>query len=378
MRIATHFGRVGIGDRPFDWDDMWTSARGLTGSDGTFIGISRSLRDRGHDVTMFVHKAPHRKWDGIQVCPANALGDQPEFDAVVTVNDVDVLSRVHPRAVRAANQQLADYRYARPGFHKSVDVFLPISEFQWSRLKRVTKPEGCLDAATYRVLPNGCEPERYAPWEGTRVPGRCVHISSPDRGLWTLMLAWPEIVRRVPNAHLRIFYHSLQRWLDETESMATHEDQYQRESARRAGIVRRGLAEHTNSIEIVGSVSRQRMARELCEASAMLYPCQPVVPCETFCVSALEGCASGAIPVISEADCLKEVFESAAPMVPHPVDRHLSLYAELAAKALTDHDWAEGWRARGKAFAARHAWSAIGEKLEAYLLEALERKKAAA
>jgi glycosyltransferase involved in cell wall biosynthesis len=373
MRIAAHFGRIGIGDRPLDLDRLETSPRGLTGSDGTFIGLCRSMRDRGHDVRVFIHGAVHRTWEGMRVAPANMLGDSPEFDAVVSVNDADVFARVHPRAVRASNQQLADYAYCKKRFHESVDLFLPISEYQWDLLAKRTPG---IDRVPYRVLPNGTDPSVYT--DGVRIPGRCVYTSSPDRGLHNLCIAWPRIIERIPWARLRIFYHSLQKWFDETAGNLTHERAGYRENARRAQIVQQALVAHADTIEVVGSVSRQQMARELSEAECLTYPCEPLVPTETFCVSASEGCASGALPILTDADCLPEVFGEAAPMVKREKPDWLDEWTDLAIRAMTDRVWADSWRASGKAFAARHAWPVIAERLEGYLTEAVERKRVAA
>lgn len=375
MKLAMYFGRTAIGDRPLDLDAVDTSPRGLTGTDGTYIGLCRTMRDLGHDVRMFVHLAPHRTWEGIRVAPAQALGDQQDFDVVLSVNDGDVFRRVHPRAVRASNNQMPDYRFARPGFHRNVDLFLPISETQW-RYLRDHAHERCLDDVTYRVLPNGCDPGAYE--AGVRVPGRCVYTSSPDRGLHVLCLAWPEIVRRVPHARLRIFYHSLEKWIGEGENWTTHEHPLMRETARRVAIVRRTLAEHADTIEVVGSVSRRRMARELSEAECLLYPCDTLQMTETFGCSVLEGCASGALPVISGCDAFKEIYAGACPMVPDHAERFLDAWTGLAVRAMTDATWADDWRRRGRACAERHAWPAIGERIEGYLAEAMERKKVAA
>jgi len=375
MRIAFFGGRQFVGNRPFDWDHVDDSPRGLTGSDNSFLGQVRAMRDRGHDVRLFVHGSPHRTWEGIPLAPSWDLGDQPGFDAVVGWNEADVFARVHPSAARASCNQLVNYDFACRDFEKSVDLFLAISQWQWNLL-RERAHDRSLDSATYRILPNGCDLNAYPKVD--KVKGLCAYTSSPDRALHVVSLAWPHILEHVPWARLRVYYHSYAHWLEVTENWSTHPEPAKRELARRAGIVKQALERHKDTIEFVGGVSRQRLAKELSEAEVLLYPADPTVPTETFGVAVIEGCASGALPVISSADCFGEVYGGSCPQVPAPAEQYLDAYVKLAVRAMTDQTWADAWRARARALAERHAWPVLAEKLEGYLLEAIEKKREAA
>jgi glycosyltransferase involved in cell wall biosynthesis len=54
------------------------------------------------------------------------------------------------------------------------------------------------------IVPHGFDPKEIYP--DTKIPKQCFYASSPDRGLDTLLRAWPEIVRAHPDATLLLTY----------------------------------------------------------------------------------------------------------------------------------------------------------------------------
>jgi len=54
------------------------------------------------------------------------------------------------------------------------------------------------------VLPHGYDPKKIYP--GKKIPKQCFYGSSPDRGLDTLLGAWPRIIREHPDATLLVTY----------------------------------------------------------------------------------------------------------------------------------------------------------------------------
>lgn len=54
------------------------------------------------------------------------------------------------------------------------------------------------------ILPHGYDPKQI--YSGEKVPKQCLYASSPDRGLDTLLRAWPSVMRAHPDATLIVTY----------------------------------------------------------------------------------------------------------------------------------------------------------------------------
>ena len=153
-----------------------------------------------------------------------------------------------------------------------------------------------------------------------------------------------------------------------------------REQGRRALIIKNALPRlEAQGVTYVGGVSRQELARELCEAEVMAYPCDTVRTfpdgwgSEGFGVAVLEGCAAGAVPVITNCDAFGQVYGGVCPMVEQG-EGWIDRWADKMIDVMLDKDVLEGWRGVGREFAARHAWPVLGEKLEKILVEAKGKK----
>jgi len=225
------------------------------------------------------------------------------------------------------------------------------------------------------MVPNGWDPDMFP--QVAKVPGRVIYASSPDRGLHWLLQQWPRIRREVPHATLRIFYN-FDSWADNIGAVRAanpgvadfkelhHRALYIMEAVRR-------LAGH--GVEHCKAVSRRQMAREFGEADCLGYPCDPVRYTETFCVTALEGCGTGAIPIMTDADALGDIFGGHAPLVRAPVSERLDEFTGSVVRALTDRGFQEEWRAKGAAFARGMRWADSAALLEPVIEEGLERKR---
>ena len=125
-------------------------------------------------------------------------------------------------------------------------------------------------------------------------------------------------------------------------------------------------------VEGVGSVSRQQMALEMAQAEVLAYPCDTIAYTEGFSCATLEGCASGALPIISAADALGGIYRGVCPMVAAPARKHIARWRKLVIQALTDKPWADEWRARGREFALFHDWRGLATQFERVLQEKIQ------
>lgn len=377
MKLAFIYSAMSLGGRPFDFPNLWTSPRGTTGSEISLLCFAKEMGKRGHDVTLYVPSPNATSFDGVSVRDRdNWRAEAEPYDVAYSWNEPEALRGVSPKVLRVVNQQLNDWAYCNPGFDDHVDLYTSPSS---SHMGRIGAMAADGDLSKWTVLSNGVYPDVYD--LDHKVPGRVVWTSSPDRGLHLLLSAWPRIRKVVPHATLRIFYFSLQRWLDlstEFES-STHVNPDLREHAHRAQYVKRLLAHKDRlGITVVGSASRQQMVKELSEAQVLGAPFDTIAWTEGFCVAALEGCASGALPIISDVDALGEIYGGHTPMVAAPAHRHMDEWTELAIRALTDEPWRQSWVERARTRAQDFAWPKLAERLEKILEKGLAAKKTTA
>lgn len=363
MKIAFIYGQFSLGNRPINLLRMRTDKRGLTGSELSCIEFARGMAARGHDVELFLPlDEPERTIDGVKYRSLKGLlGIDSTYDVAYAWNEPDLLRDVGAK-FRMVNQQLNDFAYCRPRFDSFVDCYTSPSQ---THLNHVAPLSG--SPAKWEVLPNGCDSTQY---RGKKVPGRVIYASSPDRGLHLLLSVWPKVKDAVPEAHLRVFYE-MGPWLstflgsDEIHMQNGRAELGLTETGYRARYVSLALERLSGlGVTRVGSVSRDEMAREMSQAQCLAYPCATIRFTEGFSVSTLEGCASGAVPVIMPADALGQIYEELPTISPT-----LEAFTENVIRVLTDPAYAAIATAAGARIAAQHQWSTLTARLENIIKE---------
>lgn len=378
MKLAFLYGNFSLGNRPFDFENLYTAPRGLTGSELSCLEYALSMRDRGHDVMLVVGQPIEPfTWRGIEVRPARDPRITDGMDAVLSWNEPDMLRDVAPGIFRLVNQQLNDFAYCIPGWEEFVDITTSPSAHHLEFLKKQAPSVRAWD-----VLPNGCNPEMYE--EGHRVPGRVIWASSADRGLHRLLEAWPRIKARVPNASLRCFYNFQPADFDEYEVIGPNVHPDLLEIAQRKRYIQYAAARLSDpkwDVEHVGSVGRGRMRMEFEHAVVLGYAADTIRYTEGFSVTSMEACASGCLPVLTDIDSLGHIYGEAAPMVRLEGKtfggEHLDEFVELVVRGLTDEAWRAENVAKARELAARHAWPVLAEQLEGILTRGIIMKSSA-
>lgn len=392
MKFAMLYGPfcLGGGGRGFRLSDLWTDNRGLTGSELSYFQMCRHLAALGHDVcayTFFQDQRLPASFDGFGVRQFDRfLSEGSGWDAVCSWNEPGLLQMAEPSAVRLCNLQINSFTHCMPGFDDHVDVWTSPSESHRQMILSGPKVVGTdhlmqncsyvANPAKWKVLTNGCDPDAYD--LGAKVPGRVVYASSPDRGLHWLLQEWPKIRRAVPHAELRVFYR-LKPWIDNMLSNAGCRDASDLEQIVRAHYMREFLGRVASrsdlGIQIVDSVSRKRMDREMSEAQVLAYPCDPVNWTEGFSVTIMEACAAGTMPVTCAADALPEIYGECVPMVSRPVKDHIGRFTELVVRGLTDDEFRRSTTEASRRLSLRYRWSDLAKRLEAIIKDAQEVKR---
>ena len=369
MKMAFVFGSWSIGTRPLDFNTLWTSPRGLTGSDLGVIITAREMARRGHEVSLFTVHAPNKPatWEGVSLYDFDQRGTviTDDYDAILSWSEPDVLRGLPSKPLRVVCMMLNDFTYTAQGFDDFVDVWTAPCQMLIDHL--LTKAH-CPDSSKWRVLPLGCDPTWYT--ENQRVPGRVVWTSSADRGLHWLLQEWPKIKIAVPHASLRIFYNFNYGTLDQIEPNVTHIIHHTVEMAHRIRYMKETIKRMKHlGVEHVGSISRDQMAKEMSEAMVLAYPVSTVAFTEGFSVSIMEACSAGVMPVISDADCLGSIYGGVLPMIKSPVGKNLDEFDSLVIRGLTDAVFHAETTKRCKEFSNEYTWSLVTAKLEGIINE---------
>jgi glycosyltransferase involved in cell wall biosynthesis len=140
-----------------------------------------------------------------------------------------------------------------------------------------------------QVIPLGIRKQHFRAQVGVRQPHQLIYSSNPDRGLETLIAAWPQIVTRVPDVNLVITYgwEGLRTWSTDAAWLAQQEANQQRMTAWAAA----------NNAVFTGRLRKADLYQVMSESALCAYPNTFQ---ETFCLTALE-CQAAGTPLVTSA-----------------------------------------------------------------------------
>jgi glycosyltransferase involved in cell wall biosynthesis len=367
MKFALLFGAWSIGARPIDFNNIMLNPRGLTGSELGICMVAKELAAMGNEVHLYtVHKENKPKmWDCVYLHDVNEIPlISSNTDAVISWSEPDLLRYVPNSCVKICYTMLNDWHFSQPGFSDVTDIFVTVCNMLKDRLIANMEPH---DQSKWSVVPLGCTPELYS---DQRVPGRIIWTSSADRGLHNLLEIFPKIKKAVPDAHLKIFYHFEYGNILNVEPNDTAAHPHIREMGNRLRYIKESIKRLSHlGVEHVGPVSRTQMVKELSEASIFAGSFDTVAFTEGFSVSTLEALASFTAPIITDCDCLGEVYtNSGAVIVKSPVRANLNQFAEEVIKALKDKNHADDVINKCRQFAEKYTWKNTAIQLQGLVI----------
>lgn len=275
------------------WDDP------RTGSELAWVRIVAGLRALGHTVD----PVWDREWS--------------ECDVSIAINDPRTLRTA--TGLRICEFFLNEFSFCNnEPFDEYVQIYLSPSE---AHRQKAIGDWGAPKPEKWFTNYLGCDARGHADAgvvnqsanEG-RVPGRCVYCSSPDRGLHRVLEAWPAIRRAAPTATLKIFYR-LAPWLRQFDTTPYYPP-IERNRGR-ALYIEEALARLSDpkwGVTVLDSVSHEEVLREMAQAEVLLHPCDPLAWSEGFSCTVVDACSMGAVPVITDADALGEVYRELDPV----------------------------------------------------------------
>lgn len=112
------------------------------------------------------------------------------------------------------------------------------------------------------------------------------------------------------------------------------------------------------------------MSKELSEASVFAFPFSGVTFTEGYSCSTLESLASFTVPVISDGDCLGEVYNnSGAIVVKSPIRQNLKEYTKEVIRSLKDKEYADSVISKCREFAKEHTWKNTSDKITEIIMK---------
>ena len=373
LKLAFLFGAWSIGSRPLDMNNFWTSSRGATGSDLGVCITAREMAKMGHDVSLFTVYAGTQQmtWEGVKllnISEKNNIDDS--FDAVISWSEPDILRDLPKKPVKIVCQMLNDFTYCQPGYDNCVDLWTAPCQML---INHLTSQANSPPKEKFVVLPLGCETSWYQ--KDQKVSGRVVWTSSADRGLHNLLQEWPKIKASAPHATLRIFYNFNYSSVEGMEPNSSNHPHFL-EMGHRARYMKEAIKKLKDlGVEHIGSVSRERMQQELSEAEVFAFPCDTIAFSEGFSVSTLEAHASGTVPIITDMDCLGEVYKNSGAIVIKDIKHNLASFTQSVIRALNDKSFASGIVSQCQKFAKEHTWTKSTQKLETIIKDTINTRK---
>jgi glycosyltransferase involved in cell wall biosynthesis len=195
---------------------------------------------------------------------------------------------------------------------------------------------------------NGLDFTRFENKEIKRDPYKMIYSSSPDRGLEVLLDLMPRLN---PKAHLHIYYGF--------------------ENFRDQEYVSRMMEKIDNldNVYYHGRIGQDELAIKFMESNIWAYP---TFFEETFCITALEAMAGGAIPVTSNFWGLSDTVKGGGILLPMK-DRNTVLTPEYQEewvkecnRLMEDKEYCEEWRRKGKERVSRFTWKAVAGQWDKY------------
>lgn len=345
--------RIGVYVEGASWGSVspLTLVKGLGGRESAAIYLTQEWARFGHEVYLFApqEQAYHESFTGggqahympIELA-AQFFASMP-FDAILSWESPEIFLVEGVRENCPAllcGMQVAHISTKDANAIEAVDCWVALSPWHADFLT-AQAPES-IRAMT--VIPNCVVLERFVPRTHPVVhqPLRLLYASSPDRGLVHLLRAWPEFRKAMPGVQLHVAY-GVEKFM--------HTKWFHNLFGEMAVDIERLLPQE--GIVYHGRIGQDMLAQLHSQCDVLAYPCDPVAPTETGCITVIEACAAGTLPVITDADCLPSEFSDVATIVPLPWEPERFIQAILD----TASGDAQKMRLAGRKFAEERTWS---------------------
>lgn len=376
------------------WGEITPDAleRGIGGREGAMVYLSREWARAGHEVTNFVNVEKgvrfdeKRDWDAInpltgktlergqgtgiteiridnraqgyhEYMPLNLttsiLTNFP-YDVVIAWECPSLFRNDIKTGLKICEMQVAHFLRSEKEWAAKCDYVAALS--QWH--KEFLLHSGLeMEEDKVLVFPNGVDISRYPKEEVAAKFNQeigedpyFVYSSSPDRGLWQLLQAWPYIREAFPGATLDVAYGT-KKWTEQLKWSHIRQ-------AQQAIDIEYGM--NLPGVNDLGKIGQGELSGRQIDADAWLYPLDSIQATETGCITAVENAAAGNPILTTDCDCMEAEFGPVGAIYNLPFNAEE--YASGVEQILKDPKEVHILRRSGRNFAESRDWKVISKK----------------
>lgn len=289
-----------------DWDGESDVKKGIGGSEGMCIQLSRELAALGNKVIVYnsCGDSDGKTFDGVTYINWQKWDSNLKCDVFISLRRPDVFQKL----IKATKQYLwlhdTEYGDVPLNLLYALNKIIVLTYFH----KQVIKQNhGVKKDEIFWVTRNGLNKSalEYADKNAKkRNPYQLIYGSSYDRGLDNLLTMWPKIKQAVPEATLKIFYgtETMDKMIQiraQNGDMATA--QYLQNFKSR--II--DMISKSDGVQELGRVSQNELYKNFEESGLWVYPTNFQ---EISCITAMTAQATGAFPVCTPVAALNETI----------------------------------------------------------------------
>lgn len=298
--------------------DAYSETEGMGGIASSLIYLSDCLATEGHEVLLAIAGEPGTRRSGVRVfdCTKVTAAELDGIEAVIVSNNADNVTAVK-RFLPSVPVFLWVHIQHDVWFHdlkclahyldtdhaRSADGIVFVSE--WQKRIFLEKFKDTIPAERCHVIRNACNPfvlrprdDEAALFDRKRAALEVAYVSSPTRGLETLLKLWPAVRAECSAATLAV-YSGLSIY-----GIAQGDDPIHRQLS---GMTMEG-------VDYRGPLSHARLTERLLDTAVVAYPTAFE---ETSGIAPIEALAAGCSLVCTDRGALPESTAGFATMVPH-------------------------------------------------------------
>jgi glycosyltransferase involved in cell wall biosynthesis len=262
---------------------------GVGGVETTYIELARTLAELGHEIYLFCDTTSYHIHDNVRYIPYMHYDDHLHLnpDVVVTSRwptSFDNVSGMKILWLQDASPAESSYDFSK------IDHVVVSSPWHRDFIQQLSGHQ--LPSAKLSVISLGIDKRLFAQ-DVKRDDLHFVYSSQPSRGLDALADMWPSIENALPNARLSVLYG----W--QGPSTWDTNDKWKQHIRDHEDAIRKRFAGY--NVVFPGRLKKSDVAKTMLSATALLYPNNFY---ETFCLTALEAQAAGAVVITSDIGAL--------------------------------------------------------------------------
>ncbi|MCR4285331.1 MAG: glycosyltransferase, partial [Candidatus Kaiserbacteria bacterium] len=277
------------------WDGNSDKEKGIGGSEGMCIQMSRELAKLGNEVYVYNEcgESDGKVMDGVTYLDWKKFDAKLKCDVLVIMRRPDMFKNVF----RATKQYLWLHDTEYGDGLELAHFYAPNKVIVLSEAHKnvIRENHGVVDEKAFWITRNGINEiaVKYADKKaGKRDPYKFIYASSYDRGLDNVLKMWPVIREKHPQATLDIYYGWNTYDAMMNQRQGTPQGDYMKQyKAQIVGMMTQ-LAPY--GVREVGRVSQNELYKAFKESSIWIYP---TAFYEISCINAMTAQAMGCVPV---------------------------------------------------------------------------------